>query len=208
MLARPGMPKQLVVANTGGVTIYEPDTGKVIADWVWHFGSMRPQRTVGSPVSSGGLVYATSGDGSGTRYMVALRIEDDGRLTKAWETKRDMPYVPTMLTVGERLYWVNDTGFAGCADARTGTTIWLERLGEPPVFASPVLVNGKIYAATEHGHVFVLQTGDTYKKLATNSLGEAIVATPAVANGRMFIRGRDHLFCIGVADQKGRTAAR
>jgi outer membrane protein assembly factor BamB len=65
------------------------------------------------------------------------------------------------------------------------------------VTASPVLVDGKIYATGEDGQVYVFAAATTYKLLAKNSLGEPVVATPAFADGRLYFRGKEHLFCIG-----------
>jgi outer membrane protein assembly factor BamB len=60
-----------------------------------------------------------------------------------------------------------------------------------------VLIDGKVYAAGEDGEVYVFEAATTYKLLAKNSMGEPVFATPAVSNNRLFIRGKDNLFCIG-----------
>src|SRR5262249_3754431 len=103
---------------------------------------------------------------------------------------------PTMLTVGEHLYSVNDQGLARCQVAQTGEEVWSKRLGSP-MTASPILIDGKVYAAGEDGAVYVYQASTTFKLLAKNSIGEPISATPAVADNRLFLRGQEHLFCIG-----------
>jgi outer membrane protein assembly factor BamB len=131
--------------------------------------------------------------------MVAVKLDGHGKDTKAtlaWQNKKDFPYVPTLLSLGEHLYFVNDKGMAGCYAARTGKNVWFERL-EGSLVSSPVLIDGKIYAATEQGDVYVLAADPTFRLLAKNVLGEGVVASPAVADNRLFIRGRTHLFCIG-----------
>jgi outer membrane protein assembly factor BamB len=60
-----------------------------------------------------------------------------------------------------------------------------------------VLIDGKVYAPSEQGDVYVFEAAPTYKLLAKNSLGEPVFASPAVANGRLYVRGRQHLFCVG-----------
>ena len=65
------------------------------------------------------------------------------------------------------------------------------------VSASPVLIDGKIYAIDYDGKVYVFEAGPKFKLLATNEVGESVSATPAVSDGRLFIRGEEHLFCIG-----------
>jgi outer membrane protein assembly factor BamB len=188
---------QLVVASTAGVTAYNPRTGAQSWHWTWTFDGM-PLRTIGSPLYSQGMIFACSGDGNGSRHMVALRmLADSGatRLELAWENKRYLPYVPTMLIQGEYLYYVNDHGFAGCCVAQTGEHVWRERLAAN-VTASPVLIDGKVYAVSEEGIVSVFAAAPQFKLLAKNPLGEPVMASPAVADGRLFIRGRNHLFCI------------
>ncbi|HZU35747.1 MAG TPA: PQQ-binding-like beta-propeller repeat protein, partial [Gemmataceae bacterium] len=195
MLHRTGEAKQLIVASTAGVTSYQPDSGKENWDWVWHFTGM-PQRTVASPLYADGFIFANSGDGSGTRHMVALRLGSSGP-TKVWENKRGLPYVPTMLALGHDLFWIHDQGIAGCTDANTGKAFWTTRL--EPTSASPIVIDGKIYIISENGNVFVVAATERYQLLARNSVDEPVMATPAVADHRLFIRGKEHLFCIGKA---------
>jgi outer membrane protein assembly factor BamB len=155
-------------------------------------------------VASGGIVFAGSGDGSGARHMVAIKAQGKGDVTRTnllWERKRDFPYVPSMLTRGDHLYCVNDRGVASCHLGKSGQTVWSKRLGDT-VTASPLLIDGKIYAFDEKGDVYVFPAATTFKLLAKNSVGERILATPAVADNRLFIRGEEHLFCIGKAGTK------
>jgi outer membrane protein assembly factor BamB len=92
---------------------------------------------------------------------------------------------------------VNDRGVAGCYEAKTGKRGWYERLGGGDFLSSPVLVDGRIYAAGQNGDMFALAAEPTYRLLARNALGEGVTATPATAGGRLFIRGEHHLFCVG-----------
>ena len=85
---------------------------------------------------------------------------------------------------------------AGCFEAATGNKVWLERL-DGEFSSSPVLIDGKVYAANEEGEVFVFAAQPTFQLLARSSLGELVRATPAVADNRLYIRGQQHLFCIG-----------
>src|SRR5262249_23454396 len=158
---------------TAGITSYQPQNGEANWHWTWSF-SGSPLRTVSSPVFSQGLIIATSGDGGGDRHMVAVKAGGKGDVTKTnlvCENKRLFPYAPWGLSWGEPLYYVNDKGFAGCHDARTGKSVWMERLGGE-VTASPVLIDGKIYAVNEEGTVFVFPAAPTFKVLAKSSVGE------------------------------------
>jgi outer membrane protein assembly factor BamB len=206
ILEKPGAKPELIVTSTAGITSYDPDAGTQNWDWHWTFSGM-PLRTVASSAYSPGLIFANSGDGSGDRHAVALDIGPNGNGAgptphPAWEKKKGFPYVPTSLAWGDHLFFVNDDGFASCLAARTGETIWNERLGGK-VSASPVLIDGKIYAVNEEGTFFVFPAEPTFRLLARNQIGEPVMATPAVADGRLFVRGKTHLFCI--AKSPGRT---
>jgi outer membrane protein assembly factor BamB len=195
-----GVRPELVVVSTMEITGYDPETGGKNWSWQWKFSAKMPLRTTASPVLNKDMLIACSGDGGGDRHMVALHLNGQGKGTRprlVWENKKDFPYVPTLLSRGELLYFVNDRGMAGCYEARTGKRVWFERLPGATFLSSPVLIDSKIYAGSEEGDVFVLAAEPTFRLLARNSLGERVRATPAVADNRLFIRGQHHLFCIG-----------
>src|SRR6516165_2954209 len=144
VLEKPGQKSELIVSSTAGVTSYEPDTGKVNWTWNWTFDNMA-LRTVASPIFSQGLIFVSSGDGAGDRHTVVIKAGGKGDVSKTnlvWENKKKFvfPYVPSFLACGDYLYFVNDKGFAGCVKAKSGETVWEERLGNN-ISASPILVN-------------------------------------------------------------------
>jgi outer membrane protein assembly factor BamB len=195
-----GAAAEVIVVSTMEITGYDLATGQKNWVWNWKFSSKMPLRTTASPIYAHGILFACSGDGGGDRHMIALKLEGNGKSTKPrllWQNRRDFPYVPTPLAHGDYLYFINDLGLAGCYLAKTGKRVWFERLSADSFLSSPVLVDGKIYAASEAGEVFVWEAAPTFRLLARNVLGEGVRATPAVADGRLFIRGAHHLFCIG-----------
>lgn len=132
---------------------------------------------------------------------MAIESDGTGDVTDskvAWETNRGVPYIPSLLLDGERLFAVNDQGIMTCLNASNGKRVWQKRLGGN-VSASPVLVNDLLYVAAEDGHVFVLRAADKFELVATNDLGEELFATPAIAGGQMFLRGQQFLYCIGAS---------
>jgi outer membrane protein assembly factor BamB len=194
LLERPGEPARLICGSTQGLSAYDPAGGKETWKWEWDWaGTRMPLRTVGSPIYHQGMVFLTSGDGAGDRAMAAVPLGGD---KPAWEEKRSFPYVPTMLVKDDYIYWVNDRGIAACYVARTGQPVWTERLGGD-MTASPVMIDGKIYAFSEQGDVYVFAAAPQFALLAKNSIGEPVMASPAVADGKLFIRGRSRLFAIG-----------
>jgi outer membrane protein assembly factor BamB len=198
LLERPTLPPELLVASTAGLTSYDPRTGKEYWSWSWKFEGMA-LRTVSSPVHAQGLILATSGDGTGPRHAVTVKLEGAGKDTKptlAWQNKRDFPYVPCLLVRGDHVYYVTDEGVAGCHVLQTGEEVWRERL-ENDIRASPVLIDGKVYAIGFEGDVYVFEAATTFKLLGKSTMGEQVTASPAVADNRLYIRGDKHLFCIG-----------
>jgi outer membrane protein assembly factor BamB len=193
--------KELVVVSTASITAYDPASGAVSWNWEWDWSNTnQPLRTVATPVVWKDLVFAQGGEGpSANSYVVAIRVGSPGNPPKlVWQKKKgSFPYVPSLLVADGRLYTVHDkTGIAGCYDAATGKEIWTNRLsGE--FKSSPVLVNGTVYLTNEEGVVYVYPAAPAFKLLARNPLGERVIATPAVADGRMYIRGANDLFCIG-----------
>jgi outer membrane protein assembly factor BamB len=193
-----GNGSELVVASTAGVSAYDPASGDVNWNCQWPF-ARKPLRTVASPVEGAGLVFANAGDGDGSRDMIAVRPgtkADGGKAEVAWQESKSFPYVPTLLPHGDYLFSVSDSGIAACHQAASGKRIWNERLGSP-VSASPILVGDRIYVSGEDGQVYVLAASTTYRLLAKNSFDEPLMATPAVSDGKLYFRGKDHLFCIG-----------
>ncbi|HTU23229.1 MAG TPA: PQQ-binding-like beta-propeller repeat protein [Gemmataceae bacterium] len=193
--------KELIVASTAGITSYNPADGKANWWYTWSFTAM-PLRTVASPIMTSGLVVATSGDGSGVRDTIAVKLGGKGDVTSthlAWENRKNQPfsYVPCLLARGDYLFSVHDKGFASCHLASSGEEIWYERLDAGGFTASPILVDGKIYAVAKNGSVYVYEAAAKYNLLAKNAVGERVSSTPAVADNRLFIRGEKHLFCIG-----------
>jgi outer membrane protein assembly factor BamB len=198
ILERNGSNAEVIVASTAGVASLDPHTGKENWSYTWKFVN-KPLRTVGSPVYADGVILATSGDGGGDRHAIAVKADGAGDVSKTnlvWENTRALPYVPTVLAHGEHIFAVSDLGVASCYHARTGSLVWSHRLGGN-VSASPVLIDGKIYAITEDGDVHVFKAGPQFEALGRSSVGEPVMATPAVAGGRLFVRGKTHLYCIG-----------
>ena len=133
--------------------------------------------------------------------LVAIKSRGTGEITEqqvAWREKRSLPEVPSPLCYRGRLYLVRDGGVMSCLDAKTGKLMYRERLkAAGPYFASPVAGDGKIYVASRDGVVVVLAAGDKLDVLARVNLGESIAATPALVDGRVYVRTENHLYAFG-----------
>jgi outer membrane protein assembly factor BamB len=152
---------------------------------------------VPTPVTGGGLVFASSGFEKTT--LRAIRPGGNGDVTAthiAWEQKKGAPTQPSMVYANELLFAITDGGVATCYQPKTGDIVWQERVGGN-FSASPVSAEGRIYFLSEAGETTVIETADQFKVVAKNPIGEKCQASMAVSGGRMFIRGEKNLICIG-----------
>jgi len=92
------------------------------------------------------------------------------------------------------------TGQVHCIEAATGNILWVKDMGTQ--YSSPVLANGLIYMPNDEGVVTVLKPGPRFESIAKNSIGERMFASPAISNGKIYLRSFQHLFCIGNNDAK------
>lgn len=107
--------------------------------------------------------------------------------------------MPTPLAYGGLLYSISNQGILDCYDVKTGKSIYRNRILHRGggFSASPVAGGGMIYLTSEDGDIFVVKAGQEFELLATNEMGELLMATPAISEGDIFIRGQHHLFSIG-----------
>jgi outer membrane protein assembly factor BamB len=111
----------------------------------------------------------------------------------AWSTANGSPYTPTPLIYGDLLYALADNGVLSAYDAKTGERIYQQRL--PSSFsASPVAADGKLYLASEDGDVFVVNAGRQYELVTKNPMGQPLMATPAISDGMLIVRGEKAIY--------------
>ena len=140
--------------------------------------------------------------GSQAKRAYAFRLGGSGDLTGteyvAWEYAQGTAYVPSPILHGPFLYLMTDTGLLSCLDAQTGKVLYEGgRVPVPAKFtASPVASGNRLFLTSEDGDVFVVKAGPVHEVLATNSVGEAVYASPAIAHGTLYVRGERHLFAI------------
>lgn len=140
---------------------------------------------------------------SAQNVAMAIRPGGKGDVTAThvlWRQTRGLPYVPSPLYYEGRLFLIKNGGLASCFEAKTGRPFYQEeRIGAlGDYYASPVAAAGKIVVASQAGWVSVLQSSDTLQVLAQHSFGEPIMATPALAGGRVYVRTAQHLYAFGL----------
>jgi outer membrane protein assembly factor BamB len=192
---RQGREALVFTSNSHGIAALDPGTGKLL----WKTPAALPARVVSSPVLAGEMIIGTCGEGGRGVRLAAIRPPEAGS-SEAKEVyglqSAVVPYVPTSVVHGEFFFGFHDGGTVSCFRIATGEVLWSQKPAGR-FFGSPVCVDGKLYGITVEGDVVVVKAGPTYELLAVNPLGEKSHATPAVANGRMFLRTFSHLFCVG-----------
>lgn len=193
LIIRGGERDELIASGAETVIAYDPASGKEL----WRSEGTR-SHPIPSPVATKGFVFLTAG--SQAKVVLAMRPGASGHSKDAvvWRYNKGAAYVPSPIAVGDYLYLLSDTGVMTCIDAVTGERKY--EGGRPPVpatfTASPIAFDDKILLTSEDGDTFVIKAGPVHEVVRTNSVGEPVYASPAVADGTIYIRGDRHLFAI------------
>lgn len=203
-IARQGDVLQLLVNGYKHMGAYDARTGKEL--WKLQGGGDVP---VPRPFMADGLVYMASAHGGKARVF-AINPEARGDISLeegsssngkvVWSSTEIRTYMQTPVYYRGYLYCCRNTGIMGSFDAKTGELLYKERLGRGGKLgftASAVAADGKLYYTSEEGDVFVVKAGPKFELLATNPLGEICMASPAISEGTLFFRTRNHLIAVG-----------
>ena len=194
---------ELITNGSKAIRGYDPMTGKEL----WRL-TPNSEVTTPTPFVAHDLIFVTSGYAPiqpiyairlGATGDISLKDGKDSNASIAWSKQRGGPYMPTPVVYGDLLYTCSNQGVLTAYNATTGERIYQERLGGKggAFTASPVASDGKIYLSSEDGDVFVVKAGPKYELLATNNVGEVMMATPAISDGLLIVRGHNHVFAFG-----------
>ena len=193
---RVGDHDEIIVNGQSRVMAYHPETGAEL----WRCNGMGFE-VIPTPVVGYGLIFCSSGRAGPT---LAIRPGGKGDVTRShltWSTERGSPFVPSPMLYNDQLYTVNDmASIVTSFQAATGRLLWQGRLGvaqREGFSASPVAVDGKVFFTNDQGETFVLKAGPVFEVLQVNNLGEQTLASPALVDGKWYIRTAQHLFAIG-----------
>ena len=196
-LLRYGNHVEIVVTGGDCITGHDPATGEEL----WRGTGFNPDknpayRIIASPVVYDDVVYAPTR----VKPLIAFRAGGRGNISeshKLWSFMNG-PDVPTPVTDGKYFYSVNDKGVVWCLDAKTGQEIWGGQRIRPATYSSsPVLADGKIYVTSEDGLTTVIKAGPQFQVLAENDLSDYTLSSPAISDGRIFLRTEHFLYAIG-----------
>jgi outer membrane protein assembly factor BamB len=129
--------------------------------------------------------------------LSAIKPDGKGDVTKShvvWQQREGGFYVPSPVCKDNLLFATMTTGVLHCLDAATGKIIWTQKMG--PQYASAVIAGGLIYMPKDDGVITVIKPGLKFESVAVNALGEKMFASPAISNGKIYLRGVKNLYCI------------
>ena len=193
---------ELVTNASNYIRAYDPRTGKEL----WRLAGSS-KITAPTPFAAGHLIVVASGRAperplfavrAGSRGDITLAKDQTSSDTVAWSRTGRGSYMPTPLAYQGILYVLNNNGVFDAYDLETGTEIYRQRL-EPVgsgFSASPVAADGRLYLTSEDGEILVVAAGREFRRIAANSMGELVMATPALSDGVMYVRGASTLFAI------------
>lgn len=196
LLVRTPKRAELIASGTEHVISYDPATGKEL----WRHKGVE-SNAIPSPVANSEMVYLVAGYPA--KIAMAIKLGGSGDLTGTpnmpWKYAKGTAYVPSPILYGDYLYLTTDRGILTAIDAKTGEVKYEGgRIPIPATFtASPVAFEGKILMTSEDGDTFIVKAGPKHEILGTNSIGEAVYASPAIADGHIYIRGEKNLYSIG-----------
>jgi len=186
-----------IFSGSNAVRAYALEDGELI----WECGGLG-LNAIPALQRDGDLLLAMSGYRGAN--LMALRLGGEGDLSDSeavvWQSARGCAYTASPVLHEGKYYVVQDGGKISCFDAQTGEPYYLEeRLPRGSTLkASPIAAGGYLYVATEEGDVHVIELGEEYEVSATNHLeGHFYVSSPAVAEGRLLLRGPSELVCVG-----------
>ena len=191
-----------LIANGGRfIRGYDPLTGKEL----WRFSDNDTQVKMQAPLVAHDLIYITGGYPPGRAMYafrpgatgdISLKSGEDRNAFLAWSSSKGSPYTPTPIIYGDLMYALSDNGVFSAYDAKTGEVVYQQRL--PSSFsASPVAADGRLYLPSEDGDIFVVKAGRQYELLSRNTMGQPVMATPAISQGMLIVRGQDAIYALG-----------
>ncbi|WP_321297456.1 PQQ-binding-like beta-propeller repeat protein [Marinifilum fragile] len=185
VIAQIGENTELILAADPCVASYDVNTGKELWKLDCITGEVGPSVTVGN-----GIVYALN------EYASLVAIKPGANPEVLWEAYDYLSDVPSPVISGDNLIIVTSYGAVVCYDAKSGEIRWEQEFGSG-FYASPILANGNVYLLDRDGVMHIFKADKEYQEIAAPALGEKSDMTPAFADGRVYIRGEKHLYCIG-----------
>jgi outer membrane protein assembly factor BamB len=180
-----GMRNEIILVADPYIASYDPETGKEL----WRVDGMTGE--VGpSAVYADGVVFALNEYAS----LMAIRIGDTAEVI--WKDYEYLSDVPSPVATDKYLFVATSYGVLVCYEAKTGQLLW-EHEFDHGFYSSPMIVEDKVYLLDRKGVMHIFKPDKEYISIGAPALGENSVCTPVFANGRIYIRAGNNLYCIG-----------
>lgn len=184
---------QMIFCGNKEIASYNPEDGS--KNW---FVRGPSEDFSSSPVYSEKLDLVLVSSSWPVRTLVAIKPDGQGDVTDTrvvWKTAKGAVYVPSPVCTGDLLFTTMTNGQIHCLEVATGNTLWTAESGKQ--YASAVLAGGLVYIPNDNGVITVINPGPQFNVVSKNGIGEKMFASPAISRGHIFLRGFNHLFCIG-----------
>lgn len=189
--------KQLITSGTNQVRSYDIESGDII----WECSGLS-KNAIPSPVVDDTNVYCMSGYQGFSALAIPLNSKQ--RASTVWDLGDNTPYIPSPLLYDGKLYFnKSNSNILSCIDAKTGVAVFdrqrVQRVQQ--IYASPVAANGHVYVTGRNGTTVVLKNSSEYEVIAENRLEEPVNASLALVGSQLFLRSKQHLYCISDIDR-------
>jgi outer membrane protein assembly factor BamB len=199
---RAGREPEVVTNASNFIRGYDPATGKEL----WRLGGSS-KITAPTPVFTEDFILVASGRRDekpifmirpGSRGDITLGAGQTSNAAVVWSKRGRGPYMPTPLIYHDQVYVLGNDGIFDAYDLRSGSEVYRERIPHhgSGFSASPIVSDGHVFLSSEDGDMFVVSAGPSFSIVGTNPMGEPLMATPAIVDGIMYVRGQHHLFAI------------
>jgi len=176
---------ELILLAEPFVISYNPDDGNELWRMECILGEVGP-----SPAYADGILYTTN------EYSILSAIKMGSTPEILWESEDFLSDVPSPVATSQYLIVPTSYGMVACYDSKTGEIYWEEDF-DNTIYSSPLISENKVYLIDKSGITHIFEMDKEFKLISRPNLGERIVCTPAFGDGRIYLRGYDHLFCIG-----------
>ncbi len=175
---------QIIINGNPEVTAYDPVNGKELWSVECMSGDVAPSAAVNSR-----FIYAV------TDYAKLVAIKPGNKASIVWKDNMFTPDVPSPVATEKYLFVPTGYGDVACYNAEKGDTAWTHYFTDP-FYASPIVADSRVYMLDRTGKMHIMEAAGKFNLLAESSLGEAVDCTPAFSDNRIYIRGKNYLYCI------------
>jgi outer membrane protein assembly factor BamB len=187
IVQRGGQTEIILIADPN-IAGYDVNTGAELWSIKCIYGEVGP-----SVAYADGIVFGLN------EYASLVAISGGNEPVILWEDFDYLSDVPSPVATNDLLFVATSYGVVVCHNAKTGEKYW-EHEFDNGFYASPILVGDNVYLVDMDGIMHIFKAQNSYEMIAEPALGEKVVSSPAFADGQIFIRAEDHLFCIGTGN--------